>query len=770
MSVLQWSLRGLLVVGLATPVLLGCGGGGALDVSQPETGDPAEVSEQTAPDTSLADQALPDGSVPDHAEVVLPIEGNGCPSTTGFRVSGVVRLASLHPTPTVSGPTVVVKFPCGREQGDPSKATCGTGPVLVWLCTTPDCSAPVDPIRRQENPEGKLVQTSFDKEPFEFCGLAAGTYHVLPILDHDSDGALSNYDWTMGVKNLADTSVAYPARAEGYEVAVTADVALGTSLTPTNPEASPVVVNFFYYRHPSPTLKPESSWLFLASSLNPAVAVDSVGLRAVDLDGWKETDFLPTSQAVDAKSLADAAGTRYEGDLEKLLFHEGVAYLGANPQGLVLTAKLGADGSVTQGNFIDLGGLGVDHKLDVAHSAALLEAHGRRFLAVTNRESAGKPLPHQPAFPLWIVDVTDLPSGNVTDARLLNATQVPDLHNVRLDQVMAHGGMLFAVESGANSRARSTDNLTRLWVLQVDATGAIAAHHIYDVSLFKTGTYEECSTNPPYRQAGLWVGEFNGATHAFIGGLRTVAVFRFVDGQVDSGARVQLGEGLDKYDLPLDEYALGFSILRVSPDRTKLFAFGDCKGRYLAVRPGDWAGDDGVRTQSRRRTAVLDLAAPGAEGLPGFYAGYADRVNVPDLVREGLNGADQTLSETEVMGIGTDCRGVLWDLYDTYGYQNIAGSTFGSDCLANRVADAVVTEHHVYVIGEGAVANKTTGLGVSSEVLALDLATGQEVLHPDWMWMYDGSSYQQRYGYFGQTLGERDDVETSKGLFLVPRP
>ncbi len=716
------------------------------------------------------DDADPDALDPeDVPEEVLTPDETGCPSDTGYTVTGVVRLATLHPTPQVSGPTLITKFPCGRESTDPTKNTCGTGQILVLLCSSADCTAPGDPIRRHVNPAGQLLQSSFDKEAFAFCGLDAGTYHILPIIDHDASGALSSFDWTMGIKNLANPAVSYPARVEGHRIELEGDLDLGTSLVPTNPQVSPVVINFFHYQHAAPRLQPEDYWLFVAATLNPEVADKAVGMRAVDLDGWLERDHNPDSPAVDAQSLAGLNGMRYEGDLEKLLYHDHTAFLGTNQQGVILTVSFSADGSIQQGHFIDLSGLEVDHKLDVSHSAAIVETSGKRFLAVTNRESASKPLPHQPAFPLWIVDITELSTENATAAQLYDAARMPELHNVRFDQIMAHAGMLFAVESGANSRARSNDGLTRLWVMQLDDTGAIAQHHIYDIGLFKSGTFEECSTTPPYRQAGLWVGDFNGSTHAFIGGLRTMAILRFSPDQVDSGLRLQLGTGLDSYDLPLDAYALGFSILRVSPDGSKLFAFGDCKSRYLAVREGDWAGNEGLRTQSRRRTAVLDLSSAGPEGLPPFYLGYADRINVPDTVRTSLSGANEVLSEEHVVGIGTDCRGILWDLYDTFGYQHIQGATFGSDCLANRVADAVVTDHHIYLIGEGSVANRTTGLGVSSEVLVLDLATGQEVIHPEWQWVYDGSAYQSRYGYFGQTLGERKDLETSKGLFLVPR-
>ena len=166
---------------------------------------------------------------------------------------------------------------------------------------------------------------------------------------------------------------------------------------------------------------------------------------------------------------------------------------------------------------------------------------------------------------------------------------------------------------------------------------------------------------------------------------------------------------------------------------------------------------------------MLDLSSADSDGLPTFFEGYDDTTTAPDVVREGLAGADQTLSEDRVVGIGTDCRGVLWNIFDTYGYSNVAGNTFGSDCQVNRAADAVVTDHHIYVIGEGGVAYGTTGLGTASEVMILDLGTGQEVLDSEWQWFYEGSSFENRYGYFGMTLGERTTTETAKGLFLMTK-
>ncbi len=697
-----------------------------------------------------------------------PLPNTGCPSTDGFTLSGVVRLTGLLANPPATGTGVVVKMPCGREETDPDKQSCGTGHVHVWLCTSPDCSAAGDPVRVHLNEEGSLVQPSFDSEPFEFCGLTAGTYHVLPFIDHDESGRLSNYDWTMGVKNLGDNSVAWPARVEGHEVVMDGDVALGESLVPTNPEASPVVVNFFEYRHPGPTWQSEDAWLFLAASVDPDVATNTVGIRAIDLASHQERDFIAATPAMDARSLAQPGDTRYEGDLEKIAYFDDTAFLSTAVQGLLLTVDFGAGGEVSQGHHIDLRAAGITFgSQDFIHGGAVLEDDGKRWLVLVNRESAGKPLPHRPANPLIVVDITNLDAGDVTTGHAITDDEEPALSEVRLDRVATHGDLIFATETGANSNARRTDGLNRLWVFRLDAAGQMTDLHIFDGERYNAeGNVSECGSNPPYRMAGLWVGDIQGTTHAVVGNLRTISVWRFPGDDPAQAERVRHGEGVDAFDPRLDDHSIGYSVLRASPDGSKLFVFGDCKGRYLAVRPGDWAGAAGSRTQSRRRIAVLDLSSLDADGLPERFAAYGDRRTAPDVVRESLSGPDIALDEDIVRGIGMDCRAVLWDIYDTYGYLNVAGSTFGSDCIINRVADAVVTDHHIYVIGEGAVSFGTTGLGTASELLVLDLATGQEVLDPNWRWLYEGSAFQNRYGYFGLTIGERDNTDTVMGLFL----
>ena len=708
------------------------------------------------------------GTPPPTNGTTPPPNGTGCPSDTGFSVTGAVRLATLHPTPRVSGPSVIVKFPCGREVDDPAKNTCGEGAILVWLCTTPDCTAANDPVRWQRNPDGALVQSSFDSEPFEFCGLADGTYYVLPIIDHDDSGSLTNFDWTMGRKNLADPATTWPAQPFGHEVQVTGDVALGTSLVPTNPDASPVVVDFFHYVHPTPVRQSEDAWLFAVASLDPDVSPTGVGVRAIDLRDGVERDFIPSTPATDARSLERPEGGRYVGDLQRLAFHDGVAYLASDINGVIFTVGLSADGSVVQGATIDLRDVGITLGTgDVMQYGAIMShSNGRTYLAITNRESRAM-LPHRPSNPLILVDITDLENDETITARAVTSDLVPDLDRVRLDGIEAHGDLWFAAETGGNSDARRGDDLNRLWVFRATTEGAIE-HAVYAGERYNAeGDVPECGGRPPYLTAGLWVGEIEGATHAILGGLRHLYVFSFPSDSVTGGERVRRGTGVDATDLRLDDHAVGFSLMRTSPDDDRLFVFGDCKSRYLAVREADWAGDSGTRTQSRRRIAVLDLTSTDDDDLPVVDLSYGDRATAPDVVRESLTGPNQVLDEDIVRGIGMDCRGVLWDIYDAYGYLNVAGSTFGSDCLANRAADAVVTDDHIYIIGRGTVAAGATGLGVASEVWVLDLATGREVLSPGWQWVYDGSSYQTRYGYFGLTLGERKNVDVTKALFLV---
>lgn len=720
---------------------------------------------------SACSPALPTNGQPPPTNGTSPTgPGTGCPSPTGFTLTGAVRLATtLHPTPRVTGPSVVVEFPCGREVTDPDKGTCGQGTILVWLCTTPDCSAPADPVREHRNPEGALVQASFDKEPFQFCGLTAGTYHVLPIVDHDDSGGLSNFDWTMGRKNLAVAATAWPAQPLGHEVVMTGDVALGTSLVPTSPDVSPVVVDFFHYVHPTPVRQPETAWLFAVASLDPNVSTTGVGVRAIDLRDGVERDFIPATPATDARSLEWPAGVRYVGDLQRLAFHDGVAYLSTDTHGVILTVLLEADGSVVQGNTIDLRDTGITlGSSDVLHYGAVMaHSSGRTYLGLTNRQTTGTPLPHRPANPLILVDITDLATSGAITARAVTSATISDLANVRLDGIEAHGDLWFAAETGGNSDARRTDDLNRVWVLRAITTGG-TEHAVYAGERYNAeGDVPECGGRPPYRTAGLWAGEMDGATHAILGGLRDLFVFRFPPDSVTGGERVRRGSGIDAIDLRLDDHAIGFSLMRTDPDGDRLFVFGDCQSRYLAVREADWAGAAGLRTQSRRRIAVLDLTTVDADGLPVVDLTYGDRATAPDVVRESLSGPDIVLSTDIVRGIGTDCRGVLWDIYDAFGYLHVAGSTFGSDCLANRVGDAVVTDHHIYIIGQGSVAAGATGLGVASEVWVLDLATGREVLSPGWHWVYDGSAYQTRYGYFGLTLGERHNRDVAKALFLV---
>jgi len=713
------------------------------------------------------------GAGPEDAgpDATKPLPGSGCPSTTGNKIKGVVRLSTLHATPEPTGPSVVVKLPCGREVKDPSKATCGKAPLHVFLCSTADCSAAADPIRSYLESDASLVQPSFDSVAFEFCGVESGTHYILPFLDHDESSSITNFDWTMGIKNIADPKVQWPARVHGYELDVKGDVALGESLVPTNPDASPVVIDYFYYDHPTPPWTSENAWLFLASSLHPDVAVKSVGIRALDLQSRSEVDQVPSTTAMDGFALADPDGKRYESDLEKLAYHDGVAYLATTTPGVILTVRFANDGTIEQGNSIDLRKSGLNLGSDVMHQGVVVQAHGKSFLVIANAEMAGKPLPHQPANPLMVVDLSGLASGDVTTATLVNKAVDPVFDKVRFDELASVDGLLFAAETGQNSRARQNDGLNRLWAFTLDADGKIGTMHTYDGPKYNSeGDVPECGSKEPYRRAGLWAGTLAGKTHVMLGNLRTIALWQFATPDPKEGKRIQEGSGVNATDLRLDDYSVGYSLMRPSPDGKRLYVFGDCKSRWLAVRPKDWAGDQGTRTQSRRRIAVLDLEHTEASGLPKIDLTVGDTATAPDIVRESLSSPDKTLDKDRVGGIGMDCRGVLWDLYDAFGYQNIAGNTFGSDCVINKAADAVVTKHHIYVIGEGSVGFGTTGLGVSSEVLVLDLATGREVLDPSWSWFYEGSSYKNRYGYFGVTLGDRDTTETSKGLFFLPKP
>ncbi|OIP43022.1 MAG: hypothetical protein AUK47_03315 [Deltaproteobacteria bacterium CG2_30_63_29] len=705
----------------------------------------------------------------DTSDVIVPLGNTGCPATTGAKLSGVARIETLHPTPRITGPDVLVKFPCGRELDDPSKDTCGHGQILVWLCTSPDCSAAFDPVRTHINPEGQLDprQTSFDSEPFEFCGLSDGTYYLLPIVDHDGDEALTDMDWTMGIKNLGSTSVSWPARVAGYEVSVAgADVTLPTALASSSAQASPVVVNYFYYRHPTPIRPAEPSWLFMTASMHPDVSTTGVGVRALDLQSGQEFDQI-AGPNLDAASLA-LDGARYEGDLETLARDDHTVFLGTDRHGVILSVALSPTGAIQQGHTIDLRNSGITFgSSDVSHHAAVGRSPNHDWLLVANREIAGKPMPHQPRNPLFAINIDNLATADITDAVALNSITNLPLDKVRFDEVAYYNGVFYAAETGKNSQARQ-DGLNRLWAFKLTDAGQLSELNIYDGPLYNAeGDVSECGTNPPYRRAGLWVGSFNGKTHAFLGGLRTVSVWSFTGDDPAAGLRIQSGSGVDLFDPRLDDYSVGYSLMRPSPDGNKLFVFGDCKSRWLASRQPDYAGTGG--TQSRRRVAVLDLSTADADGLPPFDTAYGDRASAPDVVRASLSATDETLSQSIVMGIGMDCRAVLWDIYDVFGYSNVAGHTFGSDCIINQAADAVITDKAIYVIGEGSQAFGTTGLGVSSELLVLDLASGREVLDPNWQWFYEGSAFENRFGYFGLTVGERDTTDTIKGLFLVDK-
>lgn len=730
-------------------------------------GSAQDAGEDGAVDGSAGStqDADPDGSGPGKE---LP--GSHCPSSAGFTIEGKVRLAaSFQGTPKVVGPDVVVKVPCGRETTDPDKKTCGTGDGYVFLCTTPDCTADSDPVRSLLVEDVSLEQASHDSFSFKLCGIEEGDYYVLPFIDHDESQSVTNYDWTMGIKNIAATDVKWPARVHGYEVKIDKNVELGTNLVTNKPDTSPVVIDYFEYKHPTPEWTAEEQWLYVASSLHPDVVKKGIGMRALDLKQRKEIDQDESTPQMDGAALETPDGNRYKGDLTKLAVHDGVAYMATDiAKGVILTVKLGKDGKIVQGKSIDLRALELGLDKMVMRRAAVLEVGTKKFLAISTTQLAAAPLPHKPETPLLIVDLDGIETADVKDAVKVTSKEVADLKEVRLDDLFAYKGVLYAAETGNNSFARKSDLLNRLWAFEIGNDGTVKSHKVYEGTNFAPDAGEECSAKQMYDRAGLWVGNINGATHAVLGGLRHVAIWKFAQDKPDAGQRVRNGSGSGATDLRLDDYSLGYSLMRSSPDGKKLYVFGECKSRWLAVRPADWAGKDGMRTQSRRRIAVLDLEQVDSDGVPKVDKTVGDKQTAPDIVRESVSSPDKTLNDDLVGGIGLDCRGVLWDLFDVFGYTNIAGSTFGSSCVASVAADAVVTDKHIYVIGRGNLETDQTGLGPASEVWLLDLETGREVLDPSWRWFYDGSAYQHRYGYFGLTLGERDTTDVAKGLFLVP--
>jgi LuxR family transcriptional regulator, maltose regulon positive regulatory protein len=285
---------------------------------------------------------------------------------------------------------------------------------------------------------------------------------------------------------------------------------------------------------------------------------------------------------------------------------------------VIFTVRLGADGSVYQGSTIDLRDSGITLGTGdvMQYGAVMSHSGGRTYLAITNRESGS--LPHRPRNPLLLVDITDLETAGTVTARAGTSSLIPDLDRVRLDAVEAHGDLWFAAETGGNSDARRSDDLNRVWVIRATTAGAIE-HAVYAGERYNPeGDVPECGSRPPYLAAGLWVGEFDGATHAILGGLRHLHVFRFPANSVTGGERVRRGTGVDASDLRLDDHAIGFTLMRTNPDETRLFVFGDCKSRYLAVREADWAGAAGDRTQSRRRRRALPLhEVPPAGGGRG---------------------------------------------------------------------------------------------------------------------------------------------------------
>lgn len=674
----------------------------------------------------------------------------GCPDNDGLSLSGIVRVESLKNDHTmVPGPSADQPF-CGTE-------TCGEGKVMVLLCTTSDCSAPGDPVRTHVNNEGKLVQSSFDEEAFEFCGLSAGTYHVLPVIDHDENGLLSNFDYTMGNKSVDNLSE-NPIRVAGYPVDLTTSTALPTERAGSG-ELSPVVVNYYNYKHETPAVQTESGHLYTISTLHPDVAPDSLGIRAIDLSTYEERDFDTSNpNRPDAQIL----GTNADGaisNFNKVTTYGNTTFLSVPESGGLIMTITTDNGSVQQGQLIDLRGTESETELaQFAFEGAAGEHQGRDYLVVLSAEEGGAP--YNPDFPISIIDITEISDSAVTEAKHYGEATpgFEMLEDVAFDQVRIENGMVFVTESGRRSQAQTDADENRLWVFPITENGELGVPTIYNNGAYAPVLHEECSAQNPYPRSGLWVGEFNGAIHAMAGGLHGVALWKF-DGTPDSGTRVQRGEGFNASDLALDQYGSGFVDFRQSPDGSKLFAFPECKSRYSAEIDGDFL-------ISRRRIAVFDLNTADNDGLPSLYQGYNDATWGADTVRRGLNEPSETLNEDSRLGIGFDCVAVSTEIIDVFG-REVSGSLFGASCNANNVDDVVVTDHHIIISGRGSVDAGNTGLGNAGELMILDLETGREVLSPSWSWFYEGSSNQGSYGYFGHTLGSRFNTETTTGLILM---
>ena len=678
------------------------------------------------------------------------VENTGCPSTSGHKVTGIVRFAGMEG----GWQGAMGAVPCGD-----APAVCGEAPLHVWVCTTSDCSAAGDPVRVHTNPDGQMTQKAFSKEPFEFCGLQDGTWYIVPVLDNDGSGTITEMDWTMGVVDLQKQEVSRPARVEGYELKMAgADVALSDK-TSGNASGSPVYINYLLHKHPSPAWSKEPYLLFLVSRQSSSFN-GGMGIRTLDLETHQEVDFNPsTTNSVEAFPLVGGDGGAYDGDLWLVANLGDTLILGTDTKGLYYTVDVSKDPSsyVTQGHAIDLSDIawGADTPDNELGGVAFEHAGKKYFAVIMNTE--------QPKRLLVVVDITKLADGDIGSdaATIYTKDELPGMENVGLSSVAYSDGMIFLGESGLSSNPAKALGVHRLWAMDLGSDGAVdpASLTAYEGESGLAGS--ECSSAP--RGGRIWVGEYNGATHAMLGHKTDLAIWKFPNGAA-SGERLMSGSGAFKTNLTLGEYTTGYSWFLPTQDQSKLFVFGDCKSIYH-YKP--FAGE---AEQSRHRVAVLDLANPDASGIPTKFLPWSDTTHAPDSVIKGDgNSQPEVLSEERIVGLEFDAHSLILDILETFGH-SMNGVTPSAATQGRAVRSAVATDKHVYAIGRGSIGFQNTGLTGSSELMVIDVESGKEVLNPDYQWKYDGSSYDEPwFGFWGVQIGDLKDKNPSTGLFLVKK-
>lgn len=677
-----------------------------------------------------------------------PVGGNGCPATSGYGVTGAVRLGGLPGTGGYSAP-------CGDG---PEK--CGKAQLLVYVCATADCTAATDPILSYANPDAELVQASFDFEEFEFCGLEDGTYWLLPIIDHDHSGTFTDLDWTMGITDIDNPGIGSPARVEGHEVVISgADVELPKKHAGAG-ELSPVVINYMVHEHPSPEWQKEPYYLFLVARQASAFG-SGMGIRVIDLETHDEVDFNPVSAGVtEAYPLVGFDGDAYGGFLHPRAYHDKTVFMETDTSGYFFTAKLANDPAnfVTQGNAIDLRNL--DLGADQLGQGVVVTVGAKTFLVMMVTAD-------QPSNLLAVVDITGLDAGDVTEASatVYSKAQIPEWDKVSFASIQTHDGMIFLGESAYNSKAaEQAGGKHRMWALELGPNGEVTSDgmQMYDGEVASLAA--ECSAQP--RGGRIWAGQYNGATHVLLGHLRQVAIWKF-SGGIDSGERVFMGSGAFKTDLKMTEYTMGISDFRPSSDGTKLFVFGDCKSEYMYNPNPDGFG--GGTTLSRHRIGVLDLETPDADGVPTKYIPWSDTTNIPDTVRKDSDSLNETLSEDYVPGLEFDSHNLIMDIWNVWG-KDAMGAAPGAATQGRIMRGAVATDKHLYIIGAGSISYGNTGLTNSAEVMIQDLESGHEVLNGRYQWFYDGSSYSDPwFGFWGMQIGDLSDKIFSTGIYLLAK-